>query len=614
MSATTVPPVRLGAADRLRSLARGRPEDPAWVRPGIAAALLLAALLCLWDLTASGYSNTYYAAAAKAGSESWKAWFFGSLDPGSFITVDKPPLSLWLMGLSARVLGFSSFSLLLPQALCTIAAVALLYATVRRVFSPAAGVLAAAALAITPVTVAIARVDNPDALLVLLLVASAWFTVRAVESGRTRHLALAGAMVGLAFMTKMLQGWMVLPALAAAYAIAGPGPLLRRAWQLAVAGVATLAVSAAWPLAVSLWPGSTPYIGGSEDGSVWNLILGYNGLGRIFGEGGGMGGGGMGFGGAAGLWRMFNAQVGGQIAWLLPLAGAGLLAGLWLTRRAPRTSLARAGWVLFGVWALVHVAVFSFQQGIFHPYYASALAPAVAALSGGGLVAMWAWARGSWAGTAALSAAVALTAYVALVVLGRTPDFAPWLRYAVYAGAVLAVIGLAMRRQGLLGRRAIAAVAVALAIATAAGPAAYSVATAGRALDGNNVTAGPASASGFGGPGGGGGMGGQGAVSTETIAWLQAHQGSAKYLVAATGSQTTAGIIIASGEPVVTIGGFNGGDPAPTVAQLEAMVKAGELKYVLVGGGMGGGPGAARPPPSCRRGCRSTAPPSPTPA
>ena len=150
------------------------------------------------------------------------------------------------------MLGFSSFSLLLPQALCTIAAVALLYATVRRVFSPAAGVLAAAALAITPVTVAIARVDNPDALLVLLLVASAWFTVRAVESGRTRHLALAGAMVGLAFMTKMLQGWMVLPALAAAYAIAGPGPLLRRAWQLAVAGVATLAVSAAWPLAVSL--------------------------------------------------------------------------------------------------------------------------------------------------------------------------------------------------------------------------------------------------------------------------------------------------------------------------------------------------------------------------
>jgi 4-amino-4-deoxy-L-arabinose transferase-like glycosyltransferase len=318
LSATTVPPVRLGAADRLRSLARGRPEDPVWVRPGIAVALLLAALLCLWDLTASGYSNTYYAAAAKAGSESWKAWFFGSLDPGSFITVDKPPLSLWLMGLSARVLGFSSFSLLLPQALCTVAAVALLYATVRRVFSPAAGVLAAAALAITPVTVAIARVDNPDALLVLLLVASAWFTVRAVESGRTRQLALArrDGRPGLHDQDA--------PGLDGAAGARGgvrdrrPGRCCGRV-AAALAGAVTLAVSAAWPLAVSLWPGSTPYIGGSEDGSVWDLILGYNGLGRIFGEGGGMGGGGMGFGGAAGLWRMFNAQVGGQIAWLLPL-------------------------------------------------------------------------------------------------------------------------------------------------------------------------------------------------------------------------------------------------------------------------------------------------------
>ena len=258
MSTTTVPPVRLGTADRLRSLARGRAQDPAWIRPGLAAALLAASLLCLWELTSSGYSNTYYAAAAKAASESWKAWFFGSLDPGSFITVDKPPLSLWLMGLSARLLGFSSFSILLPQALCTVAAVALLYATVRRAFSPAAGVLAAAALALTPVTVAIGRVNNPDALLVLLLVASAYFTVRAVESGRTRHLALAGAMVGLAFMTKMLQGWMIVPALAAAYALAGPPRLGRRIGQLALAGVATVAVSAAWPLAVSLWPGSAP--------------------------------------------------------------------------------------------------------------------------------------------------------------------------------------------------------------------------------------------------------------------------------------------------------------------------------------------------------------------
>ena len=199
-----------------------------WVRPALVPSLAVAAGLCLWDLTISGYSNTYYAAAAKAASESWKAWFFGSLDPGSFITVDKPPLSLWLQGLSARVLGFSSFSVLLPQALCTIAAVGLLFATVRRLFGPAAGLLAAGALAITPVTVAIGRVNNPDALLVLLFVGAAYLLVRALESGRTKHLALCGAVVGLAFMTKMLQGWMIVPALGAAYLLAGPPQLLGR--------------------------------------------------------------------------------------------------------------------------------------------------------------------------------------------------------------------------------------------------------------------------------------------------------------------------------------------------------------------------------------------------
>src|ERR671932_1011865 len=178
---------RLFRRDGVRSLVRGRPGDPAWVRPSLLAILALAAALCLWDLTISGYANGYYAAAVRSATESWKAWFFGALDPGSFITVDKPPLSLWLMGLSARAFGFSSFSLLVPQALCTVAAVGLLYATVRRAFGPGAGLVAAAALAISPVTVAIGRVNNPDALLVLLLVASAWMLVRALDSGRTRH-------------------------------------------------------------------------------------------------------------------------------------------------------------------------------------------------------------------------------------------------------------------------------------------------------------------------------------------------------------------------------------------------------------------------------------------
>jgi 4-amino-4-deoxy-L-arabinose transferase-like glycosyltransferase len=587
------------------------------LNPWLLALLALAAVLCLWNLTINGYSNEYYAAAARAGSESWEAWFFGALDPGSFITVDKPPLSLWLMGVSARVLGFSSFAILLPQALCTVASVGLLYATVRRALGEAAGVAAGALLALTPVTVAIGRVNNPDALLVLLLVGSAYLLVRALESGRTKHLAWCGALVGLAFMTKMLQGWMVVPALAATYLLAGRPALGVRIRQLAVFGAVMVAVSAAWPVAVSLWPGAKPYIGGSTDGSVWNLIFGYNGFGRLTGNEGGMGGGAS-FGGVAGLWRMFNTQVGGQIAWLLPLAAVSLGAGLWLTRTSPRTSLRRAAWVLFGVWAIVHVAVFSSQKGIFHPYYVSALAPAVAALAGAGIVTLWRWAQRSWAALALLDATVAGTAWLAVSLLDRTPTFASWLRVAIPVAAVVAIgASLAVRLKA--PRAVLAVAAVAGAFALAAGPASYSVANLTRTLNGNNVIAGPSSAA-QGGFGGGGGMpgarggtppsgamrsggampsaaaaamrgGGGGSVSSSLISYLVTHQGSAKYLVAANGSQTTAPIIIQTGKAVVTIGGFSGNDNAPTVSQLAAMVAKGELKYVLISSDGGGGRG-----------------------
>jgi 4-amino-4-deoxy-L-arabinose transferase-like glycosyltransferase len=609
---------------RARALIRGRVGDPRWVRPALLGVLALAAALCLWDLTISGYANTYYAAAAKAGSESWKALFFGALDPGSFITVDKPPLSLWMMGLSARVFGYSSFSILLPQALCMIAAVGLLYGVVRRQFGPAAGVLAAAALAVTPVAVAMARVDMPDALLVLLLVLSARLLQRALETGRTRHLAWCGAIVGLAFMTKMLEGWMVVPALAGTYLLAGPPRLGTRLRQLAVAGGAMVVVSAAWPVAVTLWPGSKPYIGGSTNGSIWNLIFGYNGFGRLTGDSG-PGGQGANFGGASGIGRMFNAEVGGQIAWLLPLAAAGLLAGLWLSRSAPRTDRKRAGWLLFGGWALVDIAVFSSQQGIFHPYYVSALAPAVAALAAAGIVTLARWARRSWVGLAALDVALVATAAVAVDLLGRTPSFAPWLRVAIPVAVGLAVLVSFVLRAGRATRPLLAAGAVAAALAVAGGPVAYSVATVGQPLQSSNVLAGPSQvgAGGFGGAGGGGGqapggaartgarpagapslaavgartgggagaggLGGGGSVSTTVINYLEAHQGSAKYLVAAIGSHVTAPIIIATGKAVVTIGGFNGNDPTPTVSQLASMVAKGELRYVLLSsGGMGG--------------------------
>ena len=629
---------------RLRRLVRGPAEDPAWARPGLFGVLLLAALLCLWNLTSGGMSNEYYAAAVKSGSVSWKAWFFGSLDPGSFITVDKPPLSLWLGGLSARLFGFSSFSILLPQALCAIASVGLLHATVKRVAGPTAGLVAATLFALTPVSVAIARVNNPDALLVLLMIASAYLVVRAVESGLTKHLVWAGVLVGLAFMTKMLQGWMVVPALGATYLLAGPPALGTRVRQLGLAGTAMVAASAAWPVAVSLWPGSKPYIGGSTDGTVWDLILGYNGFGRLTGSEGGSGQG-TSFGGTAGLWRMFNEQVGGQIAWLLPLAAVGLVVGLLATRRAGRTDLTRAGVVLFGIWALVHVAIFSTQKGIFHPYYVSALAPAVAALAGIGLVVLATAARRSWLAHGVLAASVLGTAALAVVLLGRTADFAPALRILVPVAAVVAVLASAgLRMSGSRARVLLTVAAVAGAIAVTAGPASYSAASVGQALSGNNVLAGPASVSASSGMGGGNGgppsgtaprgtppagaptagaspgtttstgtaasspattAGGSTAAATtggsvrssslsdEVISYLQANQGSAKYLLAASGSHTTAGVIIATGEPVITIGGFNGADPTPTVAELAQLVGDGQVKYVLVSDGGDGAPGGS---------------------
>jgi 4-amino-4-deoxy-L-arabinose transferase-like glycosyltransferase len=631
MATTTARPPALprsGPRTRARFAAlRSSAADPAWARPALFGVLLLAAVLCCWDITISGNSNTYYAAAVKSASVDWKAWFFGSLDPGSFITVDKPPLSLWMMGLSARIFGYSSASMLLPDALCTVAAVGVLYATVKRAFGPAAGIAAALALATTPITVAIARVNNPDALPTLLLVASAFFTQKAIDSGKTKHLAWAGAMVGLAFMTKMLQGWMVVPALAAAYLLAGQPALGKRIGQLALAGVTMVVVSVAWPLAVTLWPGSKPYIGGSTDGSAWNLILGYNGFGRLTGNENGMGGGGGGsFGGLPGIGRMFNEQVGGQIAWLLPLAAVSLVAGLWLTRRAPRTDKQRAGLVLFGVWALVHFVIFSTAKGTFHPYYTSALAPAVAALSGIGVIMMAKWAIRSWAGAAVLAATIAGTAWLAVALLDRTADFTPWLRVAIPVAAVAAIASIAAVRAG--GRRFVAAAAITGAFALGAAPASYAIANVDHALNGNNVLAGPSSVSagGFGGGGGrggdmrggtppsgsgsppsgtrpsgsttirasgGGGMGSGASADATLITYLEQNQGSAKYLVAVSGAQSSAPIILQTGKAVVTIGGFTGSDNAPTVSQLAEMVKNGELKYVLLSGNGGGGPGGS---------------------
>ena len=424
----------------------GQPK-PSWERPALAALLGLTAFLYLWDLGASGWANSYYSAAAQAGSESWKAFLFGASDAASSITVDKTPMSLWVIGLSVRIFGLSSWSILVPQAMMGVASVALLHTTVRRsTGSPVAGLIAGAVLATTPVAALMFRFNNPDALLVLLLIGSVYATLRAVEGPRARTwLLLAGCLVGAAFLTKMLQAFLVLPPLVIVYLLEAKLGWLRKLTDLLV-GLAGLVLSAGWWIAiVELWPAaSRPYIGGSQENSILELTFGYNGLGRLSGnETGSVGGNGGtgGMWGETGLFRLFDSEIGGQVAWLLPAAVLLAGTGLWLTRRMPGGS--RAAIVVWGGWLAVTGLTFSFMAGIFHAYYTVALAPAIGAVVGIGAVLLWRR-RGEHFAALTLAAAASCTTAFAFVMLERTPDFLPWLRWVVallgFASALLLAV------------------------------------------------------------------------------------------------------------------------------------------------------------------------------
>jgi 4-amino-4-deoxy-L-arabinose transferase-like glycosyltransferase len=598
-------------------------REPAWTRPALLVLLAATAVLYLWGLSASGNANSFYAAAVQAGTKSWKALFFGSIDSSNFITVDKPPAALWVMALSGRVFGYSSWSMLAPQALEGVASVALLYAAVRRWSGPVAGLLAGAVLALTPVAVLMFRFNNPDALLTLLLVAAGYAMVRAVEVASTRWVVLAGALVGFGFLTKMLQALLVLPAFGLMYLVAAPTSLRRRLLHL-LAGVAALVVAAGWWVAaVALWPASSrPYIGGSTNNSVLDLAFGYNGLGRIFGGSGnggggnggpGGGGGNTGFGGATGITRLFGTAMGTEISWLLPTALLALGAGLWLGWRAPRTDRFRAALILWGGWLVVTGFVFSYMKGTIHPYYTVVLAPAIGALVAVVGTRLWRERRHIVA-RGLLAALVAVTAVWDYSLLARTPGWHPWLRYAVLAGGVL--VAAAMLLGARLARRAAVPVAALAVVAGLLGSAAYAQATASVPHSGSIPSSGPSGAGGMGGPdgmgggpGGGfpggiqsggtqsggtqsGGMrGGVGEQSTNSALVSLLKATNTRWAAATVGAQSAATLELSSGTAVMAIGGFTGSDPAPTLAQFQAYVAQGKVRYFVAGGGMGGGPG-----------------------
>lgn len=626
---------------------------PRWARPAYVVLLLATAALYLVDLGANGWGNSFYAAAAQAGSESWSAFFYGASDAAGSITVDKTPLSLWPMALSVRLFGLSSWSLLVPQALMGVATVALLHRVVRRTTgSDEAALLAGATMALTPVAVLMFRFDNPDALLTLLLTGSAWATLRGVEAGRSvaagrtgrpaLWLALGGALVGLAFLTKMLQAFLVLPALALVYLLLAGVPLVRRLAHLLVAFGAMVVAGGWWVAVVELVPaGSRPYVGGSQGDSILELTLGYNGLGRLTGDETGSVGGGGGWG-QTGLLRLFDAENGGQASWLVPAALLLGLTALACTRRHP---LARASVLLWLGWLLVTGLTFSLMAGIFHAYYGVALAPAVAALVGTGAWALW-QARTRTA-SALLGLAVAATASWAFVLLGRSADFLPWLRWVVLVGGLLAAVGLAVR--SLLPRVLVAAAVTIGVLASLGGPAAYAVDTAATPHTGSIPSAGPEVAGGMGGPGGmpgmpaggpggtpGGGTGGMpgggtggfpgtpptGGVpggptgapptggtarggggllsattpSAELTAVLLEDADDYTWVAATVGAMNASGYQLATERSVMPIGGFNGSDPSPTLAEFQELVADGQVHWFLAteGGGMApGGDGSS---------------------
>jgi len=571
---------------------------PRWVTPALLALLAATAVLYLWSLGSSGWANSYYAAAVQAGTQDLTAWLFGSHDAGNAITVDKPPAALWVMALSGRLFGFSPFTMLLPQALMGVGAVALLFATVRRCGGEVAGLIAGAVLAVTPVAALMFRFNNPDALLVLLLVLAAFFTVRGIESAGTKWMVLAGCAIGFAFLTKMLQAFLVVPGFALAFLVAAPVGLWQRIWKL-LAGAAALMVSAAWYVAlVELWPAeSRPYIGGSTDNSLLQLALGYNGIQRLAGHGGLGGSGGppvgpppggpggpglMGnvfFGGEPGLGRMFGMSMGTEASWLLPAALIGLAAALWLTRRAVRTDHVRASLLLWGGWLLATAAVFSFMDGIIHPYYTVALAPGVAAVVGISVAELWRARSRVWVRSvlATMSAATGVWAYV---LLHRTPDWLPALRWIVLIGALVAAVWLVVVGSR-TGRVATVAAAVALAFAVAA-PAAYSVETVKTSHRGPMSISGPSRADAMGPPPGAGGRVADNAALVELI-----RDRENRWAAATIGSHMASDLELQTGASIMAIGGFTGADESPTLTQFQEHVADREVRYFISGGHFG---------------------------
>jgi 4-amino-4-deoxy-L-arabinose transferase-like glycosyltransferase len=635
------------------------PALPAfWHWLALGGVMIVSLFMNFYQLGQNGFGNLYYAAAIRSMLDSWHNFFFVSLDPGGFVSVDKPPLGFWLQTASAKLFGFTPFSIFLPQALAGVLSVLLLYHLVRRHFGVVAGLLAALALAISPISVVTNRNNTIDSILVLSMLLGAWAVMRAAETGKWRWLMLTAVLVGLGFNIKMLEAYLVVPAYALLYLLAAPRSLKMRIAQLLVAGVVMLTISLSWAVAVDLTPASQrPYVGSSQDNSELSLSLGYNGVQRLLGQfgfggasarntsgtssqpaaptgtgnfpqpgsgstgqppqgigGGNGGGGGMFNTGTPGPLRLFNEPLGGQIVWLLPMALLGMLALAWQGRPRFREDRQQQSLIVWGTWLLT-MGVFFSVASFFHQYYLSTLAPAICALFGIGVVVMWRdYRRSGWRGWL-LPVALLLTALEQIHIITSNTAWGTWLIPIIAIACGLAAVILFVAR--LLPRlkfstRVLAPALCAGLLALMLTPAIWSAVPAIENIADNLPIAGPSQQFGGGGPGGGtstnqgsttasrqqaanGGPGEDSSANTALIRYLETNQGSAKYLVAVASSNQADSIILATNKPVMALGGFSGSDPILTTSQLATLVSNGTVRFFLLNGSGGsGGPGGGQ--------------------
>ncbi|HEY2142559.1 MAG TPA: glycosyltransferase family 39 protein [Solirubrobacteraceae bacterium] len=604
----------------------------AWRHVALATVLALSTVMNIYKLSQNGYANIFYSAGVKSMLRSLHNFVFVSFDAGGLITVDKPPLALWVQAVSAKLFGFTPLSLLLPEAIAGVLAVALLYRILLTRLGPVAAIAGALTFAVFPSFVAVSRTNGVDPLLILLLLLACAATLRAVESGRWRTLLLAGALVGLAFNTKTLAAYLVVPGMALAYLACAPGSLLRRTTQLLAAGLVLVLVSASWIAFVELTPASKrPFVGSSTDNTELGLTFAYNGFGRVEGQVGGPGhipvraGGALSlaghhprgavagrnakghgvlppfsrkaprrrpggryalpiaFGTAPGPLRLFELGLGDQGGWIIPFAlfATLALALLVLLGRGPEDRRRRdprlAVLLVLGGWFLVEAVVLSLSKGIVHPYYASALAPGAAAMTGAGAVAFVETGAYRMLRMALLPIAVAATVVVQIVLLKRA-EYMQWFYPLLIVGAGVGVSAVACAAI-VLRRWVTPAIALILAVLLVA-PTAYSATTWLAPAEVTFPAAGPLQANGPGGVG----LGPSSLRAYRSLlGYLKSHEPGTRWPVLTDASNVAAPLIL-MGMDAGALGGYGGIDPSLDGPGLARLVADGEARYVLLGG------------------------------